>query len=254
LTKDAKVRWVEVYSRLTTKGNGAIAGASGSLTDITDRKQAETQIRRLAAFPQVNPKTVLEFSTDRTLTYTKDSTLELSKSLGEDDLVSILPPNAGEIARGCLISGEKRLREEVHINDRTIIWSFFPVAGSHVVHCYGSDVTDVLSLEAQFRHAQKLESVGQLAAGVAHDFNNILTVIQGYSDSLLSRCKGDASTARALKQISDASKRAAALTRQLLTFSRKQVIQLKVLDLNSVLGNLANMLQRLVGEDVVLEA
>src|SRR3989440_10937116 len=84
---------------------------------------------------------------------------------------------------------------------------------------------EMLSLEAQLRHAQKLESVGQLAAGVAHDFNNILTVIQGYSDCLLARCNGDDTMRTALKQICDASKRAASLTRQLLVFSRKQVIQ-----------------------------
>ena len=112
----------------------------------------------------------------------------------------------------------------------------------------------MLNLEAQFRHAQKLESVGQLAAGVAHDFNNILTVIQGYSECLLVRCSGDSGTVGPLKQISDAAKRAAALTRQLLMFSRKQVIQTKVLDLNLVLQNLANMLLRLLGEDIALEA
>jgi CheY-like chemotaxis protein len=111
----------------------------------------------------------------------------------------------------------------------------------------------VLSLEAQLRHSQKLESVGQLAAGVAHDFNNILTVIQGYSDCLLARGGWDPTASKALKQIGDASKRAAALTRQLLTFSRKQILQPKVLDLNSVLQNLSNMLQRLLGEDVGLE-
>jgi two-component system, cell cycle sensor histidine kinase and response regulator CckA len=122
-----------------------------------------------------------------------------------------------------------------------------------VVHCYGADVTDVLNLEAQFRHAQRLESVGQLAAGIAHDFNNLLTVIQGYSDFLLPQCTADKIAQRALKQISEAAKRAAALTRQLLLFSRKQVIQTKVLDLNSVLQNLSNMLPRLLGEDIAFE-
>ena len=145
------------------------------------------------------------------------------------------------------------MREEVQINGRTITWSFFPVPSSHVAHCYGVDVTDMLNLESQLRHSQKLESVGQLAAGVAHDFNNILTVIQGYSDCLLARCSEDKVTRSALKQIGDAAKRAAALTRQLLAFSRKQVIQPKVLDLNGVLQNLAHMLPRLLGEDVVLE-
>jgi signal transduction histidine kinase/CheY-like chemotaxis protein len=177
----------------------------------------------------------------------------MAKSLGHDELLAILPQDASAIARESLASGQNRLREEVQINGRTITWSFFPVPSSHVVHCYGADVTDMLSLEAQLRHAQKLESVGQLAAGVAHDFNNILTVIQGYSDTLLARSKGDDSTRSALKQICDASKRASALTRQLLVFSRKQVIQPKVLDLNTVLQNLSNMLPRLLGEDVVLE-
>jgi len=253
LTKDGKIRWVEVYGQLSLGAEGQLLGISGSLTDITDRKIAEIQIKKLAAFPRVNPNPVLEFSMDGTLTYSNDAALQMANSLGHDDLHSILPGNAGAIARETLNSGQNRLREEVNINGRTITWSFFPVPASHVVHCYGVDVTDMLSLEAQLRHAQKLESVGQLAAGVAHDFNNILTVIQGYSDCLLARCNGDETMRSALKQICDASKRAASLTRQLLVFSRKQVIQPKVLDLSAVLQNLSNMLPRLLGEDVVLE-
>jgi signal transduction histidine kinase/CheY-like chemotaxis protein len=187
------------------------------------------------------------------MSYANDAALEMAKSLGRQDVLSILPPDAGTIAREALAAGQTRLREEVRMNGRTITWSFFPVPSSHVIHCYGADVTDMLNLESQLRHAQKLESVGQLAAGIAHDFNNILTVIQGYSDCLLQRNEGSDISRGALKQIGDAAKRAASLTRQLLTFSRKQVIQLKVLDLNSVLGNLANMLPRLLGEHILLE-
>jgi CheY-like chemotaxis protein len=109
------------------------------------------------------------------------------------------------------------------------------------------------NLEAQFRHAQKLESVGQLAAGVAHDFNNILTVIQGYADNLLARHDGDVALTNPLKQITGAARRAATLTRQLLMFSRKQVLQPKTLDLNAVLRNLSNLLSRLIGEDIAVE-
>jgi two-component system cell cycle sensor histidine kinase/response regulator CckA len=254
LTKNGKVRWVEIYSQLTLNRDGSVLGASGSLTDITDRKLAERAIQKLAAFPQVNPNPVLEFAADGSLTYSNDAALQMAKSLGHEDLLAILPAHPDAIVRDCLQSGQKKLREEVCMAGRTIIWSFFPVVASQVVHCYGADVTDVLNLEAQFRHAQKLDSVGQLAAGVAHDFNNILTVIQGYSDCLLTRCHGDTQTTTALKQISDAAQRAAALTRQLLLFSRKQVIQTKVLDLNAVLQNLANMLLRLLGEDVALES
>ena len=254
LTKNGKVRWVEVYSQLALNGDGTVRGASGSLTDVTDRKLAETQIQKLAAFPRVNPNPVLELSKEGTLTYANDAAREMAKSLGRNQLLSILPPDAAGMARDCLSTGRKRLREEVSVNGRTLVWSFFPVPASHVVHCYGVDVTDVLNLEAQLRHAQKLESVGQLAAGVAHDINNLLTVIQGYSDCLRARCQGDRVTEGALKQISEASQRATALTRQLLMFSSKQVIAPKVLDLNSVLQNLANMLRRLLGEDVVLES
>jgi PAS domain S-box-containing protein len=254
LTKNGKVRWVEIYAQLTLDRDGSVLGASGSLTDITERKLAERAIQKLAAFPQVNPNPVLEFAADGTLNYNNEAALAMAKTLGQKDLPSILPPNTGAIVSDCLKAGQKRLREEVRVAGRTLIWSFFPVVASQVVHCYGTDVTDVLNLEAQFRHMQKLESVGQLAAGVAHDFNNILTVIQGYSECLLSRPQGDSATHTALKQISDAARRAAALTRQLLMFSRKQVIQTKVLDLNAVLQNLANMLIRLLGEDIVLES
>ncbi len=253
LTKDGKIRWIEVYAQLTLHSDGTVLGISGTLTDITERRLAETAIQKLAAFPQVNPNPVLEFAADGTLSYANDSARALAKALQKADPLEILPPGAGEIVRNCLITGEKKLREQVHINNRTITWSFFPVVASQVVHCYGAEVTDILNLEAQFRHAQKLESVGQLAAGVAHDFNNILTVIQGYADTLLARASADTATSKGLKEIAEAARRAAALTRQLLMFSRKQIIQPKVLDLNAVLQNLMKMLQRLLGEDIRLE-
>jgi len=253
LTKNGKVRWVEIYAQLTLDRDGSVLGISGSLTDVTERKLAERAIQKLAAFPQVNPNPVLEFAADGTLSYHNEAAVAMAKSLGEKDLLAILPPRADAIVKDCLKTGQKRLREEVRLAERTLTWSFFPVVASQVVHCYGTDVTDVLNLEAQFRHAQKLDSVGQLAAGVAHDFNNILTIIQGYSECLLNRCQSDPGTESGLRQISDAARRAAALTRQLLMFSRKQVIQTKVLDLNAVLQNLANMLLRLLGEDIALE-
>ncbi|MDB6124592.1 MAG: Blue-light-activated protein [Pedosphaera sp.] len=253
LTKDGKVRWVEIYGQLTLNTDGSILGTSGSLTDITDRKQAETQIQKLAAFPQVNPNPVLEFDASGAVTYFNDAARELANSLGQSHPLAILPPNASDIARQCLTAGQNKLREEISIADKTISWSFFPIAASSVIHCYGTDITEILNLEAQFRHSQKLESVGQLAAGVAHDFNNILTVIQGYSDLLTGRCDGDSTLTTPLKQISAAARRASALTRQLLMFSRKQVLQTKPIDLNSVLRNLSNMLVRLLGEDVVVE-
>jgi two-component system cell cycle sensor histidine kinase/response regulator CckA len=254
LTRNGKIRWIEVYAQLTLNPDGTVLGISGSLTDITERKLAETAIQKLAAFPQVNPNPVLEFAADGTLSYANVSARDLANKLQKDDLIAILPPDASAIVRECLTTGQNRLREEVHVNNRTLTWSFFPIVTSQVVHCYGADVTDILNLEAQLRHAQKLESVGQLAAGIAHDFNNVLTVIQGYTDCLLARGPTDDSVAKGLKEIAEAARRAAALTRQLLTFSRKQIIQPKVLDLNALLRNLTNMLQRLLSENIRLES
>ena len=254
LTQGGKVRWVEVYAQITLDPQGTAKGLSGTLTDITDRKLAEVQIQKLAAFPQLSPNPVLEFAPDGALTYANDAAREMVKTLGKQDLLSILPPHPETLVHECLATGQKKLGLAVSTNDRILNWSFFPIAASRVVHCYGADVTEVQSLEAQLRHAQKLESVGQLAAGVAHDFNNILTVIQGYSELLLARPAADPATTGPLKQISLAAQRAAALTRQLLMFSRKQVIQTKVFEINAVLQNLAKMLQRLLGENIALDA
>ena len=114
------------------------------------------------------------------------------------------------------------------------------------------DVTERRKLEEQLRQSQKLESVGMLAGGIAHDFNNLLTVITGYSELTLRRLDKADPLARNVEEIKKAAERAASLTRQLLAFSRKQVLQPKVLDLNSVIVNIEKMLGRLVGEDMEL--
>jgi PAS domain S-box-containing protein len=115
-----------------------------------------------------------------------------------------------------------------------------------------SDVTERKRLEAQLFQSQKMESVGRLAGGVAHDFNNLLGVITGYGD-LLQRDIGPRHPAFArVAEIRKAADRAAALTRQLLAFSRKQVLEPKVLDLNAVVSDIEKMLRRLIGEDIQL--
>jgi PAS domain S-box-containing protein len=114
------------------------------------------------------------------------------------------------------------------------------------------DVTAQRRLEEQLRQSQKMEAIGQLAGGVSHDFNNILTVIHGHA-SLLGMADLDETAARSAQQITQAAERAAGLTRQLLTFSRRQLIQPKRLDMNKVVGNMTDMLGRILGEDVVLQ-
>lgn len=104
--------------------------------------------------------------------------------------------------------------------------------------------------EEQLRMSQKLEAVGQLAGGVAHDFNNLLTVISGYSELVLNRLSADDSNRPKIEEIKRAAERASGLTRQLLAFSRKQVLQPKLFDLNHLVTDMTKMLQRLIGENI----
>ena len=116
----------------------------------------------------------------------------------------------------------------------------------------GRDVTERVQLEQQLRQAQKMEAVGRLAGGIAHDFNNILTAITGYSDLLLDDLSASDPRRQDVDEVRKAAERAAGLTRQLLAFSRQQVLQPKVIDVNALVGELEKMLGRLLGEDVSL--
>ena len=122
-----------------------------------------------------------------------------------------------------------------------------------------SDVTDrkrteraLQSSQDQLRQAQKLEAIGRLAGGIAHDFNNLLTIIIGYSDMMLNRLPAGEGGRGELEEMRKAGQQAAALTQQLLAFSRKQVLAPRILDLNAVIANLDRMLRRLVGEHIEL--
>ncbi|MBN1485725.1 MAG: response regulator [Chloroflexia bacterium] len=125
-----------------------------------------------------------------------------------------------------------------------------PVVGGLVVTF--RDISDRRQLEDQLRQSQKLEAIGRLAGGIAHDFNNLLMAIIGYSDLILNSLDALSPLRKDVEEIHKAGERAAALTSQLLTFSRKQVTETKVLNLNNVVKDMAKLLRRLIGEDVEL--
>src|SRR5437588_602611 len=119
--------------------------------------------------------------------------------------------------------------------------------------CIVEDITEHRALEQQLRQAQKMEAVGRLAGGVAHDFNNLLTVIKGYTELVLEDLGKDYPHKDELDESLKAADRAASLTRQLLAFSRQQVLAPRILNLNTVVNNMQNLLMRLLGEDIHLE-
>jgi two-component system, cell cycle sensor histidine kinase and response regulator CckA len=145
---------------------------------------------------------------------------------------------------------------EVYRKDRTQMWLSANVRvvreAGEIVGYEGSleDISQRKLLEEQFRQSQKMEAVGRLAGGVAHDFNNAIGVITGYSELLQLRLPSGDPLHRYADEIAKAGQRAASLTRQLLAFSRKQVIQPEALDLNLIVGEMDKMLGRLIGEDI----
>jgi|HubBroStandDraft_4_1064222.scaffolds.fasta_scaffold00030_21 PAS domain S-box-containing protein len=134
--------------------------------------------------------------------------------------------------------------------DAKLSWVKIEVEGQPCLLAFIRDITERLHLEAQFRQAQKMEAVGRLAGGVAHDFNNMLSVIIGYSDLSTDLIAPESPVKTYLEQIKKASERATMLTRQLLAFSRQQVVFPRVLNLNEVVNNVTTMLLRMVGESI----
>jgi PAS domain S-box-containing protein len=116
-----------------------------------------------------------------------------------------------------------------------------------------TDISDRMKLEEQLRQAQKMEAVGRLAGGIAHDFNNLLTAIRGNAELLSHRVKNDAAMMQEVDEILHAADRAASLTRQLLAFSRKQILQPVPIDVNEIVGAVARMARRLIGTEVRLK-
>ncbi|MDB6067444.1 MAG: Histidine kinase [Pedosphaera sp.] len=222
------------------------------LAMAVERQRTEPEIQKLAAFAKFNPNAVLEFSSEGKLIYFNDAAQKLADLMGERELEALLPPDTASVVQACLVTEQKRLDLETRPGARILSWSFYPIMASQAVHCYVEDMTEQLGLEEQLRQSQKMESVGQLAAGVAHDFNNILTIIQGHSGLLMSRPGLSPAMTSSIQAMSFAAERAVSLTRQLLMFSRKQVMQTKSVQLKAIVADMSKMLQRLIGENIAL--
>ena len=230
-----------------------LQAAATAIGLAVERKRADAEQQKLAAFVQLNPNAAMEMNANGTITYFNEAAHHLAASVKRGHPSEVLPPEIDRIISECFASGQSKAHMETKVEGRTFSWSFHPVMASNVVHCYIEDITERLSLEAQLRQSQKMESVGQLAAGVAHDFNNMLTIIQGHTSSLLAKPALPSEIADSIQAVYFAAERAAGLTRQLLMFSRKNVMQLRSLDLQEVVGNMTKMLQRLLGETITLE-
>ena len=276
IDKAGNIRWAEVHSVLISwEGRPATLNF---LNDITERQRTEQSLfdseQRYRNLVENAPDVIFTLSPDGTITSLNPAFETItgwsrSEWLGKV-FTAILRPD--DLSRGLeffrsVLKGEKTapfelgvleesgdyLTAEFTITPQTQDGSVMGVLG------IARDITDrkraeqeMSSLQDQFRQSQKMEAIGRLTGGMAHDFNNLLTIIQGYSELSLVEMDKGSSLRGNIEEIEKATDRATDLIRQLLAFSRCQIMEMKVLDLNALLRNLHKMLSRIIGEDIEL--
>jgi PAS domain S-box-containing protein len=275
LTRSGELREISWHGTLLRDEEGRITGILSSGEDITERKRAEAERGRLAVAIEQAGEAVIVTNAEGTIQYVnpvfeavtgysraeaigQNPRLLKSGEQGEEFYREMWQTiTSGRVWKGRIVNRGKNgllITEEATIS---------PVrdGSGRIVNFVAvkRDVTEFLRaaeekarLEDQLRQAQKVEAIGQLAGGVAHDFNNLTAIVLGYGEMLMDQLRPGDPARNSAEQIVAAGRRAAALTRQLLAFSRRQTLQPEVLDLNAVIQNLEKMLGRLIGENISL--
>jgi two-component system, cell cycle sensor histidine kinase and response regulator CckA len=265
---DGRTRWLHAAYVPDVAADGAVVGFYALVTDLTERRQAEVELlaakERFQALIEAAPVAITMLDPGgRVLLW--NAAAERTFGWSEEEAVGsplpIVPPRSQaefdglrqRVLSGEAITGVERERIRKDGSSVLVSISAAPIhdaSGTAVgIMAVILDVTERHRLEEQIRQMQKMEAVGRLAGGIAHDFNNLLTAITGYAEIAAQRLE-EGPRLRAVEQIRAAADRAAELTRQLLAFSRKQILRPRRIDLNDVLEGMDGMLRRILGEDI----
>jgi len=273
-TPNGALRWIRIMGRATHGARNRTTRMEGVALDITERKHAEQALAeaqaRLEAALGAGGIGTWSWNLDSDVIYWDDNAAPLfGEAVTEggttvDTFLGWVHAEDRERVRETMFaavrSGQPYVDEyRVRRSDGEVVWVTARGARRSAEHggrwmtgaCV--DVTERKRLSEQLRQSQKLDAIGQLAGGIAHDFNNLLTVIRANA-SLLTDTAESPATMEVAEEIADATERAAALTRQLLTFSKRQAMQMRVLDLNAVIQRMTRLLERTLGENVQLRA
>jgi PAS domain S-box-containing protein len=265
---DGKQLWLRTSKIPLRDINNRIVGILGTYEDITERKQAEAELNRLMTAIEQTPESVVITDTEGRILYV-NPVFERVTGYSRAEVIGQNPRllksnrqdsafyrelwakiSAGEVWRGRFINKKK---DGALFTEDAVIAPVRDEKGAVTNYiAIKRDISHELELEVQYRQTQKIDSIGLLAGGVAHDFNNILAVICGHTDLALAQLSPDAPLRSNLECIQESAERAANLTRQLLAFARRQVIEPRRINLNELIVNLNKMLHRLIGEDIKL--
>jgi len=264
-----RVRWVHLRCSPMLSDRGQAVGFVGTVEDVTERNEMTAALQqsqqRLQDLFENSPDAIFVEDYNGTVLDVNPAACALHGMKREElvgrNVLDLVPPERREEVRreyARFITGESEYAEGISVSRggrhvpvelkvRRVSYEGQPALLLHI-----RDVTARKQLEQQFLQAQKFEAIGRLAGGVAHDFNNILTAIIGYTELMLRRLGPDSPLRRQAEEVLKAAQRAADLTRQLLAYSRKQQLQPRVLDLNTVLAEMDKMLRRVIGEHIEL--
>ena len=275
LRMDGSVPWMETHARAVRDAGGALIRIVGTTMDVTDRLRAEDALRaseeRLSAIIENTPNVAVQGydAEGRVLFWNRASERQFGYSAAEtigrtlDQLMLSAADAAGfrDLLAAIAVDGLPRGPYESFVTRRdgtgaVMLSTTFalPISVGRVFVCMDIDITERKQVEEQALRNARVESIGRLAAGVAHDFNNILTAILGWGDLAERALPPGSPVVRSLVQLRTAAERGAKLTGQLLAFARKQVVQPKVIDVDAAVAGVLDLLRRLIGEDVELVA
>jgi two-component system, cell cycle sensor histidine kinase and response regulator CckA len=253
--------------------HGKIIGDSAIFRDMSERKKMEDALRRsesgFRSLVHNAPYGILRTKPDGRIVQANPAMVQMLGYASEQEMLSLnmardVYCRPEERERATALRGAKDSIQGVELEWKRKDGSLFTVrCDTHVVmdsegylgflETFVEDVTERREMEQQLRQGQKMEAIGRLAGGVAHDFNNLLGVISGYAELVAEQVEPGSELRNSVEQIRKAASRASGLTRQLLAFSRQQVLETKILNMNIIVEDMAKMLPRLLGEDIELQ-